>query len=102
MVFLVPLFVALGGAKAEGAAEVDDDGAGGQEFGREVHGDFGGGGEKNSFQAFVCNGFGGGGRAADGGFADQFGGIAGVRAVVEEDGFAVGVADRILTASAPL
>ena len=57
VLFLVPLFVALGSAQPESAAEIDDNGSGVQKLRRQVHGNFGGGGEQNRFEALVCNGF---------------------------------------------
>ena len=46
--FLVPGGVVLGSAEAEGAAQIDDAGAGVEHDGRQFHGDFGGSGQENN------------------------------------------------------
>ena len=64
--FLVPGLVVFGGAQAEGAAEIDHAGSGGEQAGGQLHGDFGRGGEKDDGESFGANGVGGAGNAGRG------------------------------------
>ena len=58
MRLLVPGGIALGRAQAEGAAQVDDLGAGAQHGRREFHGDVGRSGEKDDSDPFGAHGVG--------------------------------------------
>ena len=81
---LIPGGVSGGSAQAEGAAEVDDAGAGGEEGGGQFHGNVGGGGQEDDGDAFGADGF-GAAREAGRGRCGGVGVGAGGFAVVEED-----------------
>jgi hypothetical protein len=93
-----------GVAQAEGAAEIDDLGAGVEQGGRELHGNLGRGSEEDDVQAFGADGLGGARRAAGLGMMNGRGAAALILTVFEKDWFDLGVgseeADEFLTAIA--
>ena len=100
----VPARVGGGVGQAEGAAEIDDLGAGVEHGRREFHGDFGRRGEENHVQAFGADRIGGAGGARRLGVVDGDGALALILAVFEQDGLGLGMggeeADEFLTAVA--
>ena len=91
VVFLIPVLIALGGLQPERAGEVDDHGAGIQKRLREVHGNFGRSGEQHGLQALGGNRFRRCVRAAKAGLAHQFGVVARIVPMLQQDRLTVRV-----------
>ncbi len=88
---LIPARIRGGVGKAEGAAEIDDLGAGVEHGRREFHGNLGRSGEEDNGQVFGANGIRCGRGAARLGIVDGRGAVALILAMFEEDGLGVGV-----------
>ena len=89
--FFIPALVDIGSAEAEGTGEVDDAEAGVEEGGGQIDGDFVRSGEEDGGE-LVARGGGGSGFEAEGaGVSARAGTVSGVRAMVEQDGFAIGM-----------
>lgn len=88
---LVPARVGGGVAKAEGAAEVDDFGPGGQHGGCQLHGDFGRRSEEDYGQSFGADGIGRAWRPAGLRMVDGRRTVALILTMFQENGFGLGM-----------
>ena len=100
---LYQVLVALGGAQAEGAAEVDDAHPGGEQPGRQFHGNFGRRGEEDDVELRIADGFGSAGKLAASWAGDDGGAPApGSSRCSSRTGPRWGDVRRMGTSSAPL
>jgi hypothetical protein len=87
VLLFVPMRIRGGVREAEGAAKIDDLGAGVEHSGREFHGDFRWRGQEDDRQAFAANGFCIAGNTAGLRMIDGRGTASLILAVFQEDGF---------------